>query len=211
MIEIIRIVEHQASLSSYRATHDEEKAVQLELLIESTKPKNLYHEWHPLISTPFRYNPPHPNARFRAPFTKRNVLYGSLIEDTAFYEYAYNFMKQRVHLKSEPEPGIRTLFAVNANDSTALNLKNHQDCKKIMDKNNYLASHAFIEKNPGISFILYPSCRDPKHRDNAAILDITHLEKNLKRETSIKFFYDYQKKQLTWIDRNFKVHWKEVC
>lgn len=210
MIEVIRIVEHQANLSSYRATQDEERAVQLELLIESTKPTNSYLEWDPLIATPFRYNSPHQKARFRPIFAKRNIFYGALTEETAFYEYAFHFMLQRLHLSAEPETGQRTLFFADANDASATRLHHHQDCQKIMDKNDYSASHQFIEKNPHITFIIYPSCRDPKQGDNAAILDIHHLAKKPKWETSIKFFYDYKRKQLAWIDHPLHVRWEQV-
>jgi hypothetical protein len=207
LIEVNRIVEYQASLSSYRATQDEERAIQLELLIEFTKPKNPLTDWHYLISTPFRYSPPHPEARFRPPFTKRNVFFGALHPETAFHEFAYHFMKQRIHLKAESETGQRTLFSVNAFDETSVRIHELPECEKIIDKNNYAASHNFIEKNPQATFILYPSCRDPEQRDNAAILDIQHLDKNPKWESSLKFFYDFKKKELTWIDNNLRVQW----
>jgi hypothetical protein len=207
LIEVNRIVEHQASLSSYRATQDEERAIQLELLIEYTKPKIPSTDWHYLISTPFRYSPPHPNARFRPPFTRRNVFFGALHTDTAFYEFAYHFMKQRIHLKAESETGQRTLFSVEANDTTAVRIHEHDSYQKIIDRNNYSASHEFIEQNPHVTFILYPSCRDPELRDNAAIFDIKHLEKNPKWESSLKFFYVFKKQELIWIDKKLHIQW----
>lgn len=209
MIELTRIVEHQASLSSYRATQNEELAVQLELLIEATKPKNSYSNWHPLIATPFRYTPPHPQARFRPPYGK-NVFYGSLIEETALYEHAFHFMKQRIHLNMGTETGVRTLFFVDADDKDAFHLSQHQYASSILDKNDYSSSHQFITENQHLSFILYPSCRDPKQRNNAAILDIHHLEKNPKWETAIKFFYDNSLQQITWIDYQLQIPWKEI-
>jgi hypothetical protein len=209
LIELVRIVEHQATLSSYRATQNEERAIQLELLIEITKPKNLYSEWHPLIATPFRYSPPHPHARFRPSYGK-NIFYGSLIEETALYEHAFHFMKQRMHLSIEADVGMRTLFFVNANDKHSVHIKNDINFRKIIDKNNYAASHQYIKSNPKASFILYPSCRDPKQRNNAAVLDIHHLEKNPTWESSIKFFYDNKKQKMTWIDYPLHIHWDEV-
>lgn len=210
MIELVRIVEHQATLSSYRATQNEERAVQLELLIEATKPKNLYHDWHTLVATPFRYSPPHPEARFRPPYGK-NVFYGSLIEETALYEHAFHFMKQRMHLKVKTETGVRTLFTTDARDSNVVIIKNERNVSAIIDKNDYSASQQYILAHPHITFLLYPSCRDPQQRDNAAILDINHLEKNPKRETSIKFFYDNKLKQIIWIDSQLHIHWDAVC
>lgn len=210
MIELVRIVEHQATLSSYRATQNEERAVQLEFLIETTKPKNLYLGWHPLIATPFRYGPPHPKARFRPPYGK-NVFYGSFIEETALYEHAFHFMKQRMHLNIETETGIRTIFFINANNDHATQIKNEINCEKITDKNDYSDSHQFVILNPKMTFIIYPSCRDPKQRDNAAVLNIEHLEKNPKWESSIKFFYDNAIKQMTWLDYQLHIKWVEVA
>jgi hypothetical protein len=209
LIKLTRIIEHQAVLSSYRATQNEARALQLELLIETTKPKNLYAEWHPLIATPFRYTPPHPHARFRPAYGK-NVFYGSFVEETALYEHAYHFIKERKHLKIKSDSGIRTIFFVSADENNAILLKNDMNCSRIMDKNDYSASHQFITSNPKAHFIIYPSCRDPKQRDNAAILDITCLDKKLTSESSIKFFYDNQKQQLTWIDYPLHIQWDEV-
>lgn len=209
MIDIVRVVEYQASLSSYRATQNEERAEQLELLIELSKPKNLYSNWHPLIATPFRYSPPHPMARFRPPFGK-NVFYGSLVEETALYEHAFHFIQQRKHLSIKFQTGIRTLFLVGANDKQAIQINNNPNIIAIMDKHDYSASHQFIINNPQASFILYPSCRDPKTRANAAVLDINHLEKNPKSEITIKFFYNNKIKQLTWIDYRLAIQWVQV-
>ncbi len=209
MIELVRIVEHQATLSSYRATQNEERAIQLELLIEMTKPANKQQAWHPLIITSFRYNPPHQQARFR-PLYGKNVFYGALLEETALYEHAFHFMKQRLHLNIKTATGIRTIFSVDANDASSINISNHPDCHQIMNKIDYSASHQFVTTNTQITFIVYPSCRDPKQRNNAAILDINHLAKNPKWESTINFFYDNQARQISWLDYNFPVQWSTV-
>lgn len=209
MIDLTRIVENQASLSSYRATQDEEKALQLELLIENSKPRNAYTEWHPLIATPFRYSPPLKVGRFRASYGK-NVFYGSLIEETALYEHAYHFIKERKHLKLQTDTGVRTIFFVSANDKNAERITLEAKFMKLLDKNDYSFSHQFIEKNSKTTFIIYPSCRDPKKRNNAAILDINHLDKNLISERAIKYFYDNKQKQLTWIDYPLHIQWSDV-
>lgn len=208
-MELVRIVEHQASLSSYRATQNEERALQLEFLIENTKPKNLYSAWHPLIATPFRYSAPHPQARFRPPLGK-NIFYGSAIEETALYEHAFHFLKERMHLNTDTQTDSRTIFFVEADARNAIDLRNHANCAVIMDKTDYSASHHFIVSDPKTTFIIYPSCRDPKQRDNAAVLDITYLNKNPKWESSIKFFYDNRKQQITWIDYNLHIQWNQV-
>ena len=208
-MELVRIVEHQATLSSYRATQNEELALQLELLIEATKPENAYSAWHPLIATPFRYNPPHPNARFRSAYGK-NVFYGSFIEETALYEHAFHFMKERLHLKLKTDTGVRTIFFVDVAHHDPIQIKSHPDCASIMDKNNYLASQQFVLSTPQVSAIIYPSCRDPKQRDNAAILDILLLNKNPKWESAIKFFYDNGKREMSWLDYAMRIGWEEV-
>lgn len=179
-------------------------------MIADTKPKNLYPEWHPLIATPFRYSPPHPQARFRPPYGK-NIFYASSSEETALHEHAFHFMKQRIHLNIETETGIRTLFYVNANDKNAFHVRNDSHFLAIINKNDYAASHQFVISHQHITFILYPSCRDPQQRDNAAILNIDHIEKSPKWETPIKFFYDNAKKQITWIDYQLYICWPEVC
>lgn len=209
MSELVRIVEHQSTLSSYRATQDEERAIQLELLIEMTKPIHSYHQWHSLIATPFRYNPPHREARFRSAYGK-NVFYGAFIEETALYEHAFHFIKQRRHLKIKTDTGSRTIFYVDANDINSVNIRHHPDCLNIMNKNDYSTSHEFVIKNKDATFIIYPSCRDPLKRDNAAVLDINHLAKNPKWESVIKFFYDNKKQQIYWQDYRLHIQWNQV-
>lgn len=209
MIELVRIVENQSILSSYRATQDEERALQLELLIEATKPKNIHLTWHPLIATPFRYNPPHPEARFRPPYGN-NVFYGSLIEETALYEHAFHFIKQRRHLALKSDAGSRTIFFVDADDHHSIQIRNNPNKSVIMHRNDYSASHQFVASNPNATFIIYPSCRDPSQRDNAAVLDINYLNKNPKWESTIKYFYDNQKQAITWLDYRLHIHWNQV-
>lgn len=209
MIELNRIVENQANLSSYKATKDEARAQQLELLIELTKPENKHINWHPLISTPFRYPPPHPIGRFRPRFGK-NVFYGACLEETALYEYSYHLMKQRSHLNVEPETGLRTIFVVDANNAESVDIRNDPSCFSIMNKNNYDPSHEFILQNPGNTFIIYPSCRDPKHRDCVAVMDIKFLERSIKWESTIKYFYNYNSQTISWIDYSLNIQLAEL-
>lgn len=209
MIELVRIIQDQTILYGYRATQHADRAEQLELMIETTKPKRLYAEWHPLIATPFKHSPPLPHARFRPPYGK-NIFYGSLIEETALYEHAFHFMKERKHLDVATETGTRTIFFVNAKDDGSVHIREEGSFLAIMDKNDYSASHQFITDKPAVTCIIYPSCRDPEHRDNVAILDIKHLEKYPTWETSIKFFYDNRLKQITWVDYKFHVKWSQV-
>ena len=209
MTELFRIVEDQAKLSSYRATQNEDEAVQLELAIELTKPKNRYHEWHDLIATPFRYSPPHRASRFRATYS-RNVFYGSLFIQTSYYEYTYHFMYERRHLKISTETGKRTLFSARVDVTNACYIHQHIDLDKLIHKHDYSHSHQFIETNPHVGMIIYPSCRDPRRGDNAAVLDINLLDKKINHETSTKFFYDNDKQEIFWMDAGLHVSWQDV-
>lgn len=119
-------------------------------------------------------------------------------------------MKQRMHLKIKTETGIRTIFFVDANNTDSVEIRNHPDCNQMMNKNDYSTSHQFVIANPKINFIIYPSCRDPKQRDNAAVLDINYLTENPKWESTIKFFYDNQTQLISWLDYNIHIQWHEV-
>ncbi len=204
MIELVRIIT-PSKLYSYRATQHEEHALQLESLFEKTT----YLMWHPLIARSFSYAPPHQQARFRPPYGK-NVFYGSVFEETALYESAFHLMKERRHLKTKTETGSRTLFFVDANAEAFTHIKNYPHYTQIMDKHDYTASHQFMMANPHATFIIYPSCRDPEKRDNAAVLDINHLAKNPRWEASIEFFYDNEKRQMHWLDYYLNISWTEV-
>jgi hypothetical protein len=219
MIEVYRVVEDQAKINSYRATEDREKAIQLEILIDLTKPPLRHTEWHDLVATPFRYElPTLPafKARFRPPYFTKNVFYAATHFETALYEYSYHLMRQRVHLQVKSrrvknETGTRTGFSVNADDMAKVDIRGHQNITAILDRSDYSASHAFINENPGVDFIVYPSVRDPQHRDNVAVMEIAHLSKKVNSEHPLSFFYDYRKKLITWIDSRLSIAWTEVC
>lgn len=65
------------------------------------------------------------------------------------------------------------------------------------------ASQNFVTVNPEVTLIMYPSCRDPKQRDNAAVLTIERLSKNPNWESTIRYFYDNQQQSISWIDYTF--------
>ena len=219
MIEVHRVVEDQAKLTSYRATQDEEKAIQLEILIDLTKPPMPKLGWHDLVATPFRYDlpvMPQFQARFRPPYFSKNVFYSSGIIETALFEYSYHMMRQRIHLqvgkrRVKNETGIRTGFSVDADDSAAVGIHSLGNAAAILDKADYSASHTFVKSDPNINFIVYPSVRDPKHRDNMAIMNISFLSPKIKAERQLNFFYDYKKKKVTWIDEKLSIEWNQVC
>lgn len=219
MIEVHRVVENQAQLTSYKATQDKEKAIQLEILIDLTKPPMRQSGWDELIATPFRYDlpvMPKFQARFRPPYFSKNVFYSSHVLETALYEYSYHMMRQRVHLqvgkrRVKNETGTRTGFSADADDSLAIRIHSFPNAKVILNKSDYSASHAYVQSNPNVDFIVYPSVRDPQHRDNMAIMNISHLSRRLRSERQLNFFYDYRKKTVTWIDVGFTIEWEQVC
>ncbi|QQR80471.1 MAG: RES family NAD+ phosphorylase [Deltaproteobacteria bacterium] len=162
-----RIVELQAHTVVRQLTDTQEEYEWLENLIETTKPKPLsLQKKHYLIATPFRYPLPIPplfEARFRPAFFERNAFYGTQEDRTSYYEYAYHWMLQRVHIKNLsqiPEP--RSLFHVNFEDKNCTDIRKTDNIGKIMDRHDYGASHAFVKEQTKLSSILYPSCRDPQ-------------------------------------------------
>lgn len=210
MIELKRVILGPTRVYNFNATNDVRLATQLGMLIESTKRKDAYFEWDELISVSFRYPPPHPLARFR-PLYGNNVFYGSLVSETALYEFAYYIMKERINIKKvKSESGVRLLFTVDANNTQSVNVRFHQNCSSLIDRYDYSASHQFVKTNPQATFIIYPSCRDPRQRDNAAVLDINHLDKYVNRVKSLRFFYDYEQKVLLWMDYKLQIAWSEV-
>lgn len=218
---VYRVVENQANLVSYQATQDEEKAIQLEILIDLTKPKldpGQTH-WDELILTPFRYDLPvltQYQARFRPPFHMKNVFYSSEDLDTALYEYSFHFMRQRVHLqlgrkKKKNETGIRTGFSVDTDDTNSFDLKSDPHFEKIMNKNSYADSHEFIRQHPEIDYLIYPSARDPQKKNNIAIMEIKRISKKISYERALNYFYDYKKKEIIWLLRpDLSIGWFQV-
>ena len=190
-----RIVEDQASHTPTRTITDTlEEYEFIEELIENSKPSITLTKHHYLIRTQFRYPLPvlpRFTARFRAPHSFRNVFYGTFERQTSFYETAYHWLRERVHvtgLSQTPEP--RTHFTVDFNDPKAMDICVHEDIVKIMDKKDYSHSHALVAKHPKVSSIVYPSCRDPKHGKCAAVFELLTLgEKPLSNE-ALFFIYD---------------------
>lgn len=218
MIEVFRVVEDQAHVYGFKATGDQEEAVQLETLIDLTKPKLEFSEWDVLIATQFRYALPvgvDYAARFRPPYFSKNVFYSSEFLETALYEYGYHLMRQRVHLfqkkkKKETETGSRTGFSVHLDHSGYADVGQQSNSTAILSKNDYSASHDFIKANKDIEVVKYSSVRDPSARPNYAVFTIQRLEKEINRHESLEFFYDYKKKELYWINQELKIAWATV-
>ena len=214
-----RIVELQAHTVIRKITDNQEEYEFIENLIESQKPPPLNTDHHYLIKTPFRYPLPVQPAyqgRFRPPFFHRNCFYGSETYRTSAYEYAYHWLMQRVHiygLGQQPEP--RTHFQVTFLDPDCLDLRNHPEIEKIMDRKNYAPSHRFIESNPDLTSILYPSCRDPERGNSIVTFEINTLGKQPLDERTLHFLYQTSEKKCLIQDPflsepPLEISWEEV-
>jgi hypothetical protein len=218
MVELFRIVQSQmADRYAQKATLSQATADALDRLLETTKlatPSD-HQSWDALIATPFRYPLPTDPlylARFRPPHFRRNVWYGSQIAETSFYEAAYHLMKERVHLDNHEETGLRTLFSVHCDLSGALDLSLDSQIDLIMDRNSYDKSHDVAKSADNKTGIIYPSCRDPKKKQCAAMFEITCFQKTVASELTIRFHYQ-KNKSLSWLripNYNIKIAWGQV-
>ena len=217
MTKAYRVVQDQARNYSYDATKNAEEAAYLESVLELTKPKETYSQWHRLIAAPFRYSlPVQPayQARFTPPYFDRNALYCSEKTETALHEHAYHFLKQRVHLKGAVvETGMRTIFSLSVDEASVTDISNRPDIARITDRRDYSASHAYIQGNPKIEAIKYPSCRDPKRQPNFAILDINLLGKKIGNERTMSIYFDPAQQLIRWFEdgHNLDIGWKTVA
>jgi hypothetical protein len=215
-----RIVEDQASHTPTRTITDTQDEYNfIENLVEETKPPIPATNHHYLIRTQFRYPLPvlpKYQARFRPPFFPKNVFYGAFQRETSFYEAAYHWLRERVHVKDlsmTPEP--RTHFTVDFDDSTATDLCNHPNITRIMDRNDYSASHDFIAKNVDVSSIIYPSCRDPRNGNCAAVFDLLALGERPLSTEPLLLIYDCVNKSCSMIgpevDPKIVIAWSLVA
>lgn len=197
-----RIVEDQASHTSTRTITDTQDEYDfIEELIEESKPDIPTANHHYLIRTQFRYPlPVLPKyaARFRPPHFHRNVFYGAFQRYTSFYETAYHWLRERIHVKGvslTPEP--RTHFTVEFDDSKATDICRHREIAKIMDRNDYTRSQEYVLKNPKVVSIIYPSCRDPKKGTCAAVFDLLTLGERPLSTEPLYLIYDSEEKTCT--------------
>lgn len=215
-----RIVELQAHTIVRKLTDNQAEYEFIENLIESQKPTPIDSDHHYLIKTPFRYPLPVPPiyaSRFKPPFYHRNYFYGAQFYHTSAYEYAYHWLRQRVHIKNlSQQSQARTHFQVTFKDDHAVNLKEHTRHKKIMDRHDYGPSHQFVQSNPNVNSILYPSCRDPQQRTCVVTFKIETLGKTPLEERTLHFIYQTSQK-LCCIqdslgkDALLEIYWEEVC
>lgn len=214
-MEYLRVVEAQTPLYEYNVTTSTEHAEALQELIESEKPKKYAFEWHELIATPFRYHLPvgvKYGARFRPPGSKTNILYASEELRTALYEHAFHFCKFRIGMnpKTLDKSAERSVFGFNLiTEPTIEDVSNRTDILKIMDKFDYKCSHEFIEANPLLKVIRYPSCRDTKAGHNIAVREIKQCEKDINSEKRISFVFDPKGWKISWIEPAIEINCKK--
>ena len=214
MIAAWRVVENQVGQYGFRAADGAPKALYLEAIIESTKFAPLDDGWDKLIAAPFRYPLPVPSAlraRFRPPFSNRNVLYCSKELLTALYEHAFHFLRERMHLKGMREPGQRNAFCLGIEPKAVTDLRSRRDVKALTARGDHSASHAYIREHPKVRVAAYPSCRDPKHGLNFAALDITALSRTVSERRSISFYFDQTDASILWTDFDRLIRWSEVA
>jgi hypothetical protein len=213
LIEVFRIVEDQSGSYALEATGNSAGlAKQLEILFQ--KPTEVARKkllaWHKLIRAPFLYPLPvglQYQARFKPPMSNRNIFYGAAEEETAFYEFAHHFVKERIHLTSA-EACNRTCFSAELDSKNQVRVHSHPNISQIMDPFDYAPSHSYIIQNSKIDLICYPSCRDINARDCYAVLNINHLGYHPKSTKNLTVNWDATKKILTCMELNLNISYQ---
>lgn len=150
----------------------------LETILEETKPPvpEAARGKHWLIFTPFRYTPPPPGSRFRAPYDP-GVFYAALERRTACAEIGYwrwRFVQDSEGL-SQLEAKAMSLFAADIKTAAAIDLRKppHSRKRKIWtDPDSYAETQIFARKvrQEEVEAIIYESVRDPEHGGAVAVL-----------------------------------------
>lgn len=149
----------------------------LEKILEESKPPvpQEARGKHWLIFTPFRYTPPPPGSRFRAPHDP-GVFYAAFERRTACAEIGY--WRWRFVQDSEGltllEAKAMSLFAADVKAS-AIDLRKapHSRKRKLWtDPDSYAETQALARKarEDAVEAIVYESVRDPEHGGAVAVL-----------------------------------------
>jgi hypothetical protein len=198
-----RVVQSQA-ISFYQKIDNltTEEAIELNIAIEMTKPLlNLDHElWHELIYTPFRYPLPVGvdfAARFRPPFSLKNIFYCSKEKVTSYAESAHHALWERLHLiEKEDEIIPKTIFGIIINNYENFYLIKSNDPElKIIMSNNYKKSYEIASREDNKDGFIYPSARI-KEGTNFAISNIHSLEKDVINQSDCYFKYSVKNEQI---------------
>jgi hypothetical protein len=174
-----RAVEAQHKVSTMRLVDNSlaDPAI-LEDILEASKPPvpEEARDKHWLIFTPFRYTPPRPGSRFRAP-QDPGVFYGALEQRTACAEIGYwrwRFVQDSEGL-NQLEAKPMSLFAADIRTRNAINLRKpplSRNRKAWTDPDSYVETQALARKarEHDIDAIVYESVRDPQHGNAVAVL-----------------------------------------
>ncbi len=149
----------------------------LEKILEESKPPvpQEARGKHWLIFTPFRYTPPPPGSRFRAPHDP-GVFYAAFERSTACAEIGY--WRWRFVQDSEGltllEAKAMSLFAADVK-AAAIDLRKapHSRKRKLWtDPDSYAETQALARKarEDDVEAIIYESVRDPEHGGAVAVL-----------------------------------------
>lgn len=174
-----RAVEAQHKIATMRLIDNNlaDQAI-LEKILEESKPviPEEARGKHWLIFTPFRYTPPPPGSRFRAP-SDPGVFYGAFEQRTACAEIGYwrwRFVQDSAGL-SQLEAKPMSLFAADVKTAAAIDLRKpplSRRRKAWTDPDSYAETQALARKarEDDVEAILYESVRDPQHGGAVAVL-----------------------------------------
>lgn len=174
-----RAVEAQHKIATMRLVDNNlaDQAI-LEKILEESKPPvpQEARGKHWLIFTPFRYTPPPPGSRFRAPHDP-GVFYAAFERRTACAEIGYwrwRFVQDSEGL-TQLEAKPMSLFAADVKTTAAIDLRNppHSRKRKLWtDPDSYAEAQALARKarEEDIEAIVYESVRDPEHGGAVAVL-----------------------------------------
>lgn len=150
----------------------------LEKILEESKPPvpEEAHGKHWLIFTPFRYTPPPPGSRFRAPHDP-GVFYAAFERRTACAEIGYwrwRFVQDSAGLKQLAAKPM-SLFAADVKTAAAIDLRKPPHARK---RKAWTAPDSYAEtqvlarkaREQEIEAIVYESVRDPEHGGAVAVL-----------------------------------------
>ena len=175
---IWRAVEAQHVVSTMRLVNNnrEDHGI-LEKILEESKPPvpEEARGKHWLIFTPFRYTPPSPGSRFRAP-NDPGVFYAAFEQRTACAEIGYRrwrFVQDSEGL-SLLEAKPMSLFAADVR-AVAIDLRKpplSRRRKAWTSPDSYVETQALARKarEQDIEAIVYESVRDPEHGGAVAVL-----------------------------------------
>jgi len=173
-----RAVESQHVVSTMRLVeHNLADQAILENILEASKPPvpEGARGKHWLIATPFRYTPPPPGSRFRAPHDP-GVFYAAFEHRTACTEIGYwrwRFVQDSAGLSTLAAKPM-SLFAADVK-AVAVDLRKpplSRQRRAWTDPDSYAETQALARKvrAQDIEAIVYESVRDPEHGGAVAVL-----------------------------------------